>query len=351
MNTFSIDKVIRQNIQRMKPYSSARSEFDGIASVMLDANENTIGSALSVPYNRYPDPLQKELKQRIARIKRVAPANIFIGNGSDEPIDLLIRATCDPGKQNVIVCPPTYGMYEVAANINDVVIKQVLLTEAYQLDTAVIRSAIDENTRLIFLCSPNNPTGNVLKEKDIISILESFSGIVVLDEAYIDFAKEGSFINKLADYPNLAILQTFSKAWGLAGLRLGTMYASEAIISVMNKIKAPYNINLLTQQSAIQALEKGDAVDDWVALISWQRELMTKELQQFSFVKKVYPSDANFLLVRVADADMLYSYLLAQNIVVRNRSNVPLCKNCIRITIGTQQENELLLEALKKYSA
>lgn len=351
MNTFDINKVIRQNIQRMKPYSSARSEFEGTTSVMLDANENSIGSTLSVPYNRYPDPLQKELKKRIGQIKQIDPANIFIGNGSDEPIDLLIRATCDPGKHNIIICPPTYGMYEVAANINDVAIKQVLLTEEYQLDTNAILATIDEGTRLIFLCSPNNPTGNVLKEKDIISILESFPGIVVLDEAYIDFAEASSFINKLIDYPNLVILQTFSKAWGLAGLRLGTAYASEAIISVLNKIKAPYNIGVLTQQSAISALTNEVDVHSWIALIRQQRETMTRELRQFSFVEKVYPSDANFLLTKVADADVLYNYLLTQNIVVRNRSNVPLCENCLRITIGTEQENELLLDALKKYNS
>jgi histidinol-phosphate aminotransferase len=350
MNTFDINKVIRQNILRLKPYSSARSEFEGVTSIMLDANENSMGSTLAVPHNRYPDPLQKELKQRISELKGVKSENIFIGNGSDEPIDQLIRATCDPGKNNIIICPPTYGMYEVAANINDVAIKEILLKENFQLDVNAVINSIDSDTKLIFLCSPNNPTGNALKEEDILAVLKAFSGIVILDEAYIDFAEKESFINRLSAFPNLVILQTFSKAWGLAGLRVGVAYASEAIIAVLNKIKAPYNISLLAQQAAMQALTNEKSVAEWVTVIRQQREWVIEALQAFPFIEKIYPSDANFLLIKTTDANSLYNYLLIQNIVVRNRTNVPLCDNCLRITIGTEQENQLLLNAFKKYN-
>ncbi|HXS37443.1 MAG TPA: histidinol-phosphate transaminase [Flavipsychrobacter sp.] len=349
MSTFDLNRIIRENIKRLIPYSSARSEYDGVASVFLDANENSIGSASGNRYNRYPDPLQKKLKEKISKLKQIPTENIFLGNGSDEPIDLLIRATCEPGKDNILIFPPTYGMYEVAARINDVAVKKILLTVDFQLDLNKIVNEIDDNTKLIFICSPNNPTGNLLNEKDIITLIENFSGIIVIDEAYIDFTSEKSWLQKLDNYPNVVILQTFSKAWGLAALRMGCAYASAAIIEILNKIKAPYNINLLSQEAVLNALTKEALVEEWITQINEQRFYLSMQLRQFSFIECIYPSCANFILIRVKDANCLYDYLLKQNIVVRNRSSMPLCDNCLRITVGTPSENSLLLNAFKNY--
>lgn len=349
MKTFNLNQLVRKNIQALKPYSSARSEFGGEASVFLDANENSMGSALQQPYNRYPDPQQKKLKKIISDIKNVPVDNIFLGNGSDEPIDLLIRATCTPGVDNILCFPPTYGMYDVSAGVNDVVIKTVLLTEDFQIDVDAALAAINAHTKLIFVCSPNNPTGNVINRKDIEILLNNFDGIVVVDEAYIDFATEPSWSQSLEVYPNLVVLQTFSKAWGLAGLRMGLAYASKEIIAVLNKIKAPYNISEATQELCIKALANGQWVEDSIKELLQQKQVLEESLQAFSFVQKIYPTDANFILVRVDDANGLYKCLLQKGIVVRNRSSMPLCENCIRITIGTAEENKTLLQALKEY--
>ncbi len=349
MSTFDLNSIIRENIKQLVPYSSARSEYGGSASIFLDANENSIASVLENGYNRYPDPLQKKLKRKISELKQVPIENIFLGNGSDEPIDLLIRATCVPGKDNILICPPTYGMYEVAAQINDVAIQKTVLTPDFQLDLGKILRQINDNTKLLFICSPNNPTGNLLNEKDITILVESFKGIVVIDEAYIDFAAEESWLQKLSNYPNLVILQTFSKAWGLAALRLGCAYSSAAIIEILNKIKAPYNISLLSQEAVLNTLSYEPVVKKWISLINEQRALLFDKLKQFSFIEKIFPSSANFILLRVNNANCLYEYLLQQNIVVRNRSSMPLCGNCLRITVGTSSENESLLNALKNY--
>ncbi len=351
MNNFNLENILRPNIKKLVPYSSARSEFEGKASIYLDANENSIGSVLGENYNRYPDPLQKKLKQAIGKIKGVAPENIFIGNGSDEPIDLLMRAFCEPGKDNVLLFPPTYGMYEVAANINNVAIKTVVLTEDFQLNVDATLKAIDRNSKLLFVCSPNNPTGNVMKGEDIEALLKNFSGIVVLDEAYIDFSDNPMWLKNLLLHPNLVILQTFSKAWGMAALRVGMAFASTAIIDILNKIKAPYNMNEATQQLALQALTRENMVKESSATILKERASLMDALKKFSFVKKIFPSDSNFVLVRVANADALYAFLVSKGIVVRNRSRQPQCDNCLRITVGTPAENIQLLDALKSYTA
>lgn len=348
MKSINIEQIFRKNILNVKPYSSARSEYTATTGLFLDANENT---TVASTQNRYPDPLQRELKTKIAAWKNVAVENIFIGNGSDEPIDLLIRATCNPGVDNILICPPTYGMYEVAAAINDVAVKRVLLKDDFQLDTNNILDAIDVNTRLIFLCSPNNPTGNLLRREDIANILERFAGLVVVDEAYIDFAAEASWISELNAYPNLVVLQTFSKALALAGARVGMAFAGAPIISVLSKIKPPYNVSQCSQQAAIEALEQQTEVGEAVVKILQERNVLVTQLQQFSFVRKVFPSDANFILVEVRDADDLYQCLLSKNIVTRNRSQQPLCGNCLRITIGNPEENQVLLNALNQYQS
>ncbi len=346
---FNLNTLIRENIKTLKPYSSARHEFTGKASVFLDANENAYGSPLAEKFNRYPDPLQWQLKFQLARIKGVPAENIFIGNGSDEVIDLAYRIFCDPAKDNVIVCPPTYGMYEVSANISDVAIKKVNLTSNFQLDVQGILDAIDAHTKLVFICSPNNPTGNNMSREDVEMILNNFEGIVIIDEAYINYSKQKTFIQELTDYPNLIVMQTLSKAWGLAALRLGLCYASMDIIDLFNKVKPPYNINEASQQLALEALQNMALVNEWIEACVLQKELLTKEMSNFSFVKKVYPSDANFFLMKVNDADNLYHYLAANEIVVRNRSKDPGCENCLRITIGTPEENNNLLNVLNKY--
>ncbi|TND09165.1 MAG: histidinol-phosphate aminotransferase [Bacteroidetes bacterium] len=345
---FDLNNLLRENIRNLVPYSSARDEFKGQASVFLDANENSFGSPLDAQYNRYPDPMQQKLKEKISRIKGVPPQHIFIGNGSDEAIDILFRAFCNPGKDNVILLPPTYGMYEVSAHINDVAVRKIPLLENFQMDIDSISEAIDENTKLIFICSPNNPTGNSMEREDIEIVLNNFDGIVVVDEAYINFAKQKTMISELTEYPNLVILQTLSKAWGLAGLRVGMAFASEEVTGVFNKIKPPYNVNAVSQQLALDALENVGQVNGWIRRTVEERERMVKALAALSFVKKIFPSDANFLLVRVDDAPGLYRYLVEQGIVVRDRSNVILCEGCLRITVGTEAENTVLMEALMK---
>lgn len=346
---FDLNTLLRPNIKNLQPYSSARHEFTGKASVFLDANENAFGSPLEESFNRYPDPLQWQLKFQLARIKGVPAENIFIGNGSDEVIDLAYRIFCDPQKDNVIICPPTYGMYQVSANINDVAIKKVNLTQDFQLDVEGILNATDSNTKLLFICSPNNPTGNNMNRADVEMLLNNFPGIVIIDEAYINYSKQKTFIQELTEYPNLIVMQTLSKAWGLAALRLGLCFASMDIIDIFNKVKPPYNINEASQQLALEALQNTQLVNDWIKTVVQQKEVLVTELHKLSFVKKIYPADANFILVKVTDADGLYHYLSANEIIVRNRSKEILCDNCLRITIGTPAENEQLLSTLKKY--
>jgi len=347
---FDLNNILRENIKKLIPYSSARDEFKGKEGIFLDANENSFGSPLKDNYNRYPDPLQLDLKEKLSKVKGVPTQNIFLGNGSDEAIDILYRAFCNPEKDNVIICPPTYGMYEVSANINDVAIFKVPLEkETFQLDTEKILKTINDKTKLIFICCPNNPTGNGVKWLAIKSILEKFTGIVVVDEAYINFASYRSLIPELLNYPNLVVLQTFSKAWGLAGLRIGMAFASQQIIDVFNKIKAPYNVNIVSQHLAIDALTNYKKVNAWIKEIVSEREKVVAEISKLKFVLKVYPSEANFILVKTTDAKKIYQYLTDNKIVVRDRSKVELCEGCLRITIGTKEENIRLLETLKKY--
>lgn len=349
MGKFNLGALVRENIKRLKPYSSARSEFRGNAEVFIDANENGYGSPLEENFNRYPDPLQWQLKLELSKIKGIPPQNIFIGNGSDEVIDLALRIFCEPKVDNVITCPPTYGMYKVCANINDIEVREVLLTEDFQLKVEEILSAIDENTKLLFICSPNNPTGNNFKRIDIETLLSNFPGVVIIDEAYINFSRQKPFLQELTEYENLVVMQTLSKAWGLAALRLGLGFASEKMIDLFNKVKPPYNINLSSQQLGLKALSNIGEVNQNIKNIVAQRSWMEQQLKSFNFVQKIYPSDSNFILVKVDDADKLYQYLLLNRIIVRNRTNEPLCENCIRITIGTEIENHSLINALKNY--
>jgi histidinol-phosphate aminotransferase len=346
---FDVQKLVRDNIKNLSPYSSARDEFSGTAKVFLDANENSFGSPLTKWYNRYPDPHQVAIKAALSKIKSVPAEQIFIGNGSDECIDLLFRSFCEPGKDNVIICPPTYGMYEVSANINDVKIKKAPLLSDFQLDLIHLENLIDANTKIIWICSPNNPTGNSIERSSIEMVLNNFNGLVVIDEAYINFSKQKSFIQELQDYPNLVVLQTLSKAWGLAGLRLGMAFASEAIINILDTVKPPYNINTATQELVLKALEEVGQVNDMIKIIVDMREALANVFRQMPTVEKVYPSDANFLLVKIADARAVYDFLLTQQIVVRDRSSVELCENCLRITIGTEKENTLLVDAMQAW--
>lgn len=347
--SFNINNILRENIKNLVPYSSARDEFKGEASVYLDANENSFGSPLGENYNRYPDPLQLALKQKISSIKGVPPRNIFLGNGSDEAIDILFRAFCRPGIDNVVTVPPTYGMYEVSANINDVAIRKVKLTPEYQLNMEGIAEAIDQNTKIIFICSPNNPTGNSINREDVETILANFNGLVVIDEAYINYSKQKTFIQELTEYSNLVVLQTLSKAWGLAGLRIGMAFASEEIIEVFNKVKPPYNINEASQKLALEALNNIDQVNGWIKETVAEREKLITELSKMPVVEKIFPSDANFLLVKTTDARAIYSYLVEKGIIVRDRSKVELCEGSLRITVGTAEENERLVEELKNF--
>ncbi len=348
---FNAEIIVRENIKQMKAYSSARDEFSGEASIFLDANENSFGSPLPVNYNRYPDPLQTAVKEKISQIKGVPPKNIFLGNGSDEAIDLLFRVFCEPGSDNVIILPPTYGMYEVCAAMNNVKLKKIPLTNRFQLNLDAIEEAIDPHTKIIFVCSPNNPTGNSINRNDIEVLLNNFDGLVVIDEAYINYAKQKTFITELTEYPNLVVMQTFSKAWGLAGLRLGMAFAGLPIINYLNKVKYPYNINLSTQQLALEALEGITRVNDWVKITVEQREWLAEKLGVLPVTETVYPSDANFILVKMKDAVAVYNYLAAKGIIVRDRSKVILCDDCLRITVGTPAENQQLINELKVYTA
>ncbi len=344
----NLQNLVRKNIRRLVPYSSARKEFAGTAEIFLDANENSFGSPLSINYNRYPDPLQMEIKERIAKINNLKSSEIFIGNGSDEAIDLLFRIFCRPAKDNTLICPPTYGMYEVSAEINDVQVKRANLTKNFRLDFQAIENAVNENTKLLFVCSPNNPTGNSFQREEILNLAKNFGGIVVVDEAYIHFSSEKSLLDEINNFPNLVVLQTFSKAWGLAGLRVGLAFANEEMIALFNKVKPPYNVSQIAQEAILAALENRETVEKTVAAIISEREKLVKKLKLFSFVQMVYPTDANFVLVKMSAANSIYKFLLDEKIVVRNRNSVELCKDCLRITVGTPEENKILLEALEK---
>ena len=329
----------------MKPYSSARDEFSGEAMVFLDANENPFNQ----PYNRYPDPLQRELKSRMAQIRNVPAASIFLGNGSDEPIDLLIRAFCEPGQDNIIQMEPTYGMYQVAASIHDVEVVKVPLRADFSLDAEAILQSATARSKMVFLCSPNNPTGNSLDQESILKIIREFHGVVVVDEAYIDFDPGSSLLPRLGEFENLVILQTLSKAWGMAGIRLGMAFASPEIIGILNKIKYPYNINMLTQQKALELLENTEEKEQWVNTLLQERKILAEKLEKIPYVRKVWPSDANFILVTMKNARKTYEYLVDQGIIVRDRSRILLCDESLRITVGSESENKTLLTALMNF--
>lgn len=348
-NKFSLSTIIRPHILTLTPYSSARDEYTGKEGIFLDANENPYGSVGQEAYNRYPDPYQSAIKEKLAPIKGVQPGQLFLGNGSDEPIDLLVRATCTPDRDRILIMPPTYGMYEVSASINDVPLTKVPLTPDFQIDTEAVLAAITPDTRIIWVCSPNNPSGNLMQASAIQTLLEQFAGLVVVDEAYIDFADTESWTQRLDEYPNLVVLQTFSKAWGLASLRLGMCFASEDLIRILNKIKPPYNISGPTQQLLLSALDGVEAKNRMVADILREREALRTMLNDLPLVKKVHPSDANFLLVQFEDAKAVMEYLLSEKIIVRDRSRVVLCEGCLRITVGTRDENVALIDAIKKY--
>ena len=342
----SLEELIRPNIKNLAPYSSARNEYSGhVAKVFLDANENPYNS----PYNRYPDPLQTELKAAISKVKGVLAENIFLGNGSDEAIDLPFRCFTRPGIDNVVAIEPTYGMYKVCADINDVEYRPVLLNDSFQLEADRILAACDDKTKIVWLCSPNNPTGNSLDRDEMVKILDRFDGIVIIDEAYIDFSKEQSFCHELAKYPNLIVLNTLSKAWGCAAIRLGMAFAHKDIISVFNKVKYPYNVNMLTQQKALEIMRTPFDVDKWVRLLLGERTRMCDAFRLLPICKEVFPSDANFFLARMTDAQAIYDYLVCRGIIVRNRTRITLCHDCLRITIGTRTENNELLAALRQY--
>lgn len=343
--TFNLKELVRPNVAALKPYSSARDEFKstGDTMVFLDANENPFPTDV----NRYPDPQQRSLKGELGILKNTSPGNILLGNGSDEVLDLLFRAFCEPKKDNVITLPPTYGMYAVLAGINDVENREVLLKPNFEPDVTAILNAADGNTKMIFLCSPNNPTGNSFSEDKVLQILENFKGLVVIDEAYIDFSEKESWLNKLENFSNLVITQTLSKAFGMAGIRLGICYASKEVIEVLNKIKPPYNVNELTQRRAVTRLNKFSEITSEVTDILLERERLNKVLLEIDFISIVYKSDANFLLIKVDDAIKRYDQLLEKGIVVRNRTSQPLCENTLRLTVGTKTENDKLIDALK----
>lgn len=346
---FDLNALVRRNILDLVPYASARDEFKGQAEIFLDANENSFGSPLLKWYNRYPDPMAMKVREKLTRIKGLSADRIFLGNGSDEAIDIIYRIFCDPGTDNVIITPPTYGMYEVSAKINNVKVRKVSLTRDFQLDLASMEQAIDPFTKVIWLCSPNNPTGNALDRRDVEMVLNNFDGIVVVDEAYINFSGQRSLIPDLQDYPNLVILQTLSKAWGLAALRVGMAFASEEIIGLMNKVKPPYNISAAAQELAGEALDNLGDVNDMIRIIVEERGRVAASLRELPAVLHVYPSDGNFLLVKVNNADLLYDHLASAGIVVRNRSRVPHCEGCLRITIGTPVENDTLINLVRQF--
>jgi len=341
----NLKHLVRPNIWNLKPYSSARDEFTGEASIYLDANENPYNAT----FNRYPDPLQWKVKEKIAALKKVDPQRIFLGNGSDEPIDLAYRVFCEPAMDNVVAIDPTYGMYQVAAGVNNVEYRKVTLNDDFDFSAEKLLTATDNHTKLIFLCSPNNPTGNSLDRHEMIKTIENFAGVVIVDEAYIDFSSQTSFLGELDRFPNLIVLQTFSKAWGSAAIRLGMAFAAPEIIFVLNKVKYPYNVNRLTQDIAVQMLDNAENVNGWVKILLQERINLHNQLSELSCVEKVYPSDANFMLVKVPDANAIYGYLVEKGIIVRNRSTVSLCGNCLRITIGTPSENHALIQVLKTF--
>ncbi|TRX29681.1 histidinol-phosphate transaminase [Flavobacterium franklandianum] len=346
-NNFNINNLIRENVKSMKPYSSARDEFEDFDTadmIFLDANENPFQNGV----NRYPDPQQSSVKVVLAKQRNVNTKQILLGNGSDEVLDLIFRAFCEPKVDNVITLPPTYGMYGVLANINAVENREVLLSNDFQPQVEKILEAVDENTKIIFLCSPNNPTGNSFSDESVVKLLQNFKGLVVIDEAYIDFSKKQSWMNELDEYPNLIITQTLSKAYGLAGIRLGICYGSAAVISVLNKIKPPYNVNELTQLRALERLSNPEKIKSEIVSIIAQREELLKVLVDVKFVEKIYPTEANFILIKVDDANKRYDELIAKGIVIRNRTTQPLCENTLRLTIGTEEENKKLIEALEK---
>jgi histidinol-phosphate aminotransferase len=340
-----LKSLIRKNILSLKPYSSARDEFKGEASVYIDANENPMNE----PYNRYPDPMQWALKEKIAKIKGVRPEQIMLGVGSDEPIDLAVRIFCEPKEDNIVAIDPSYGMYEVCANINNVEYRKVHLNKDYTLDAERVLAAVDTHTKIIFLCSPNNPTGNLLNRDEILKIITGFNGIVIIDEAYVDFSHEASWLTDLDKYPNLIVLQTFSKAWGMASVRCGMAFASEEIISYFNKVKYPYNINKLTQDFVSEQLNRLDRKEKWVSMLLAERTALIEQLKTLPQVKEIFPTDANFVLIRVPDANAGYNYLIEKGVVVRNRHTVSLCEDCLRITIGTKEENEILIKTMKEF--
>ncbi|TGE24388.1 histidinol-phosphate transaminase [Hymenobacter aquaticus] len=349
---FELETLIRPNIRAMQPYSSARDEFQGEARVMLDANENSLGSAGPQQFNRYPDPHQRAVKAELAQLKGVEPAQIFLGNGSDEAIDLLVRLTCRPGQDHILILPPTYGMYEVAANLNDVRLERIPLTPDFQLAPEAVAHIVASDAKLVFLCSPNNPTGNLLHAEAVEQVLRGFRGLVVVDEAYADFAAAPSWTTRLAEFPNLVVLQTFSKAWGLAGLRLGMAFASPAIIGYLNKIKPPYNVSEATQQHTLAALADAPHFEQMRQELLAGRQWLQQQLSTVAIVEQLFPSDANFLLARFRpDATAVYEYLLGKGIVVRNRTTQPGCAGTLRLTVGTPAENEQLVAALRDYAA
>lgn len=348
---FDPNRLARENIRRVTPYSSARSEFVGSAEVYLDANENAFGSPIGVQLNRYPDPIQSALKKEIAVLTGVRSEQIFVGNGSDEAIDLLFRIFCEPRRDAAAICPPTYGMYKVAADINDVEIVEIPLLEDFQLNVPKIVRGFAERTKLLFICSPNNPTGNTMIRKDILEIAKSFAGIVVVDEAYIHFSNERSLIDEIGRFPNIVVLQTFSKAWGLAGARVGLAFASERIIALFNLVKPPYNVSDLSQKAVLEAIQYKSKIDRWVGKTKQERLRLHDSLTRLEMVERVYSSEANFLLVKVSEPAAVYHFLLEEKIVVRDRSNVLLCEGCLRITVGTPEENNRLITSLAKYEA
>lgn len=346
MSKRSLNDLLRPNIAKLAPYSSARNEYSGHeAHVFLDANENPYNS----PYNRYPDPLQTDLKAELSKIKNIPAANIFLGNGSDEAIDLVYRVFCRPQTDNVVAIEPTYGMYKVCADINDVEYRPVLLDEHYQMNVDAILAACDDHTKVIWICSPNNPTGNNMSTQGITSVLEHFDGIIVIDEAYSDFSSAPLFRHVVANYPHLIVLNTMSKAWGCAAIRLGMAFASEEIIDLFNKVKYPYNINLLTQRHALEALKNRAEVEKWVKLLLEERPKLIAAFRELPICQIVYPTDANFFLAKMKDAQSIYNYLVEKGIIVRNRTRVKLCKDCLRVTVGTKKENAELLAALRQY--
>ena len=342
----SLEELTRKNIWSLAPYSSARNEYAGReARVFLDANENPYNQ----PFNRYPDPLQLELKEVLSKVKRVPADCIFLGNGSDEAIDLPYRCFCEPGRDNVVAIEPTYGMYKVCADINDVEYRTVLLDEHYQTTAEKLLAATDEHTKIIWLCTPNNPTGNCLNRNEVVKVIQQFEGFVIVDEAYSDFSAQQPLRTELAKYPNLIVLNTMSKAWGCAAIRLGMAFAAKEIINIFNKVKYPYNVNLLSQQQALEALKRPIDVEEWVKVLLQERTRMMDAFAVLPICEKVYPTDANFFLAKMSDATGIYNYLVDRGIIVRNRTRVQLCQNCLRITIGTKSENTELLSALRQY--